>query len=109
MVAFFILLSMYYFYILYSENAGKYYYGHTKDRETRLNKHNTNHKGFTGKKGDWTLVYSEEYQTKEKAYFRERQVKKWKSRKAVERMIANSKTEEAQLVRSIPTTMSGGS
>jgi putative endonuclease len=47
----------------------------------RLRKHNSNHDGYTGKYRDWKVVYKEVFQTKELAYNREREVKKWKSRK----------------------------
>lgn len=56
--------------------------------EKRISKHNTNHKGFTGKNNDWVLVYSEKYFTKVDAYARERQIKRWKSKKQNERLIA---------------------
>ena len=78
---------MYHFYILFSEKRNKYYYGSTKETVGRLKRHNTNHKGFTGKSNDWEIVYFEEYPTKSEAYARERQVKKWKNRKAVEQLI----------------------
>ncbi len=78
---------MYYFYILYSKTRDRFYVGHTGDLKDRLRKHNTNHKGFTGKTKDWKIMYSEEYTTKSEAYFRERQVKGWKSRKAIEKLI----------------------
>jgi len=32
---------------------------------------------------DWKIVYSEEFDSKEEAFERERQVKKWKSRKKI--------------------------
>jgi putative endonuclease len=53
----------------------------------RLRKHNSNHKGFTGSKADWVLKYFEEYSSKPEAYKREIQVKKWKSRKMIEKLI----------------------
>ncbi|MEQ8361239.1 MAG: GIY-YIG nuclease family protein [Cyclobacteriaceae bacterium] len=79
------------FYILYSTIANKYYVGHTTESiDTRVRKHNTNHAGFTGKFRDWKLVYSEDYASKELAYARERQVKDWKSRTRIEKLIAGS-------------------
>ncbi len=81
---------MYSFYILFSASANKYYIGHTGDQmEERLRKHNSNHKGFTGGIGDWIIAYTEIYLTKSEAYKRERDVKKWKSRKLIEELIAN--------------------
>jgi len=72
-------------YILFSQKADKYYVGYTCDSlDERLKKHNTNHKGFTGKFSDWTVVYAEQFMTREEAYQRERQIKSWKSRQAIE-------------------------
>src|SRR5690606_9506669 len=88
---FLISQTMYFFYILYSSSADKYYIGHTSNLEERIKKHNTIHSGFTGKKNDWEIVYSETFDTKEKAYARERQVKGWKNRKRIRKSIWFSK------------------
>ena len=75
-------------YILYSKIADQYYVGSTgDDLQERLRKHNSNHKGFTGKVGDWTIVYTESYDTKASVYQREREIKAWKSRKKIELLI----------------------
>ena len=80
---------MCFMYILFSDTLNKYYAGHTGDTlQERLRKHNSDHKGFTGGKGDWLLKYYEEYKTKELAYARERQIKSWKSRKKIEGLIS---------------------
>ena len=77
-------------YILHSTIADKYYVGYTcDDLINRLAKHNSNHKGFTGKYTDWELVYSELFEDKKAAYKREREIKSWKSRVAIERLINN--------------------
>jgi putative endonuclease len=79
------------FYILFSECANKFYIGHTTESlGERLRKHNSNHAGFTGKFKDWKIVYSEDLVTKELAYKREREVKSWKSRRRIEKLIAGS-------------------
>ncbi len=80
---------MYYFYILHSLILDKYYIGHTGELEERLRRHNSNHKGWTGNVNDWEIVYSEEFDAKNLALFREREVKNWKSRKRIERLIKN--------------------
>ena len=85
---------MYYFYILYSHNLDKYYLGHTSDLEERIRKHNSNHKGFTGKANDWKLVYSEGYSEKDLACQREHQVKKWKNRKRIESLISKKNSSD---------------
>jgi putative endonuclease len=82
----------YYFYILFSKSLNKYYIGHCSNIEERLRKHNTNHKGFTGKANDWVVEYQENYDLKTEAYSRERQIKKWKSRKRIENLIKKDKT-----------------
>ena len=80
-------------YILFSENRDRYYVGSTSvDIQDRLRRHNSNHKGFTGGKADWKIVWTEEFKTKENALAREKQIKKWKSRTMIEK-----------LVQSIPT------
>ncbi len=77
-----------YFYILHSSGSDKYYLGHSCDTlESRLSKHNSHHKGFTGQTQDWKIVYSESFSSKEEAYARERELKAWKSRKRIERLI----------------------
>ena len=80
-------------YILFSAALNKYYIGFTGDDiSERIRKHNSNHKGFTGGVGDWKLLYSENYPTKQEALAREREIKSWKSSKRI-----------AQLVQSIPS------
>jgi putative endonuclease len=73
-------METYYFYIIFSVSLDKYYIGHTSDLSERLRKHNSSHKGFTGKVNDWSYVYTESYQSKNETYQRERQVKSWKNR-----------------------------
>lgn len=78
---------MYSAYILYSVLRNRYYIGSSSDLENRLKKHNTNHSGFTGHTGDWKIVWTEVFKTKPEAQLREKQIKKWKSRKMVEKLI----------------------
>jgi putative endonuclease len=79
---------MFTFYILYSSLKDRYYIGHSGELiAERLRKHNSNHKGFTGKVGDWEIIYTELYDTKEEAYKREREVKGWKSRIKIQNLI----------------------
>ena len=85
---------MFYTYILYSSKLDKYYVGHTGDKLTeRLRRHNSNHDGFTGGIGDWTIVYSENFTNKECAYERERIIKGWKSKKMIEKLIKQRSTD----------------
>ncbi|HMK04247.1 MAG TPA: GIY-YIG nuclease family protein [Ferruginibacter sp.] len=75
-------------YILFSVSRNSYYVGFTgDDLRERIRKHNSDHKGFTGHVGDWTLMYFEVFNTKAEAMNREKQIKKWKSRKLIEKLI----------------------
>ncbi len=81
---------MWTFYILYSRSRDRFYIGSTGDGlSERIRRHNTNHKGFTGGTGDWKIVYDELFQSKEAAHKRELQVKSWKSRKLIEKLIGS--------------------
>jgi putative endonuclease len=78
----------YFVYIIYSQSLDRYYIGYTSDAiETRLRKHNANHKGFTGKDADWIIKYTETYFSKHDAMKRESQIKSWKSRIKIEQLI----------------------
>ena len=75
-------------YILFSAFKNRYYIGFTADEiNERIRKHNTTHAGFTGNTGDWQLVHIEIYSTKVEAMAREKQIKNWKSRKLIEKLI----------------------
>jgi len=77
-------------YILFSVIKNRYYIGHTGDKLIdRIRKHNSNHKGFTGGIGDWELKYCEHFKTKLEALKREKEIKNWKSRKLIEKLISN--------------------
>lgn len=66
----------------------KYCIGFTGDDLTeRIRKHNSNYKGFTGNTGNWQLAYQEEFQAKTEAMKRENEIKGWKSRKMIEKLI----------------------
>jgi putative endonuclease len=80
---------MYYVYILYSKDIDKFYIGSTADIGQRVYKHDQKHRGFTAQTQDWQLVYSESYQTKAEGLKRELQIKKWKSRKMIEKLISS--------------------
>jgi putative endonuclease len=52
--------------------------------QEQLRRHNSNHKGFTGKVADWELKFSEVFPDKTVAIVREKEIKSWKSRKKIE-------------------------
>ena len=62
---------MFYAYVLRSELTETHYYGHTKDLEARLKKHNKGKVRYTKSRGPWKLLYWEAFQTKSEAFRRE--------------------------------------
>lgn len=78
-------------YILFSASLNRYYIGHCcEPLKERLRKHLSNHKGFTGRAKDWEIIYTEDYPDKILAYQRERELKKWKSKKKIAALIEKS-------------------
>ncbi|WP_442795502.1 GIY-YIG nuclease family protein [Pelobium manganitolerans] len=77
-------------YILYSQTLGKYYIGSTCDIVQRLKKHNNKHLGFTGGANDWVVKYTESYEIKADALKREKEIKGWKSKMRIAKLIAGS-------------------
>ena len=81
-------LSMsYHTYILQSEKTGKYYVGSTNNIAKRLERHNGSKVVSTKSDMPWKMIYSEKFDTLSEARKRELQIKNWKSRSAIERLI----------------------
>ncbi len=78
-------------YILFSDIKNKYYIGFTSELKERLIRHNQKSKGFTGNASDWKVVYTENFNTKAEAIKRELQIKSWKSRIKIEKLIQDSR------------------
>ena len=94
---------MYYLYILYSASANKFYVGYTHNYLRRFNEHNNaEHLTFTSKYRPWTLeaVY-QCGETEPEAVKMEKFIKKQKSRKLIEKLIAGIELSGilAQLVK----------
>jgi len=72
---------MFWVYVL--ENPeGRFYVGSTDDLPRRLTEHNSPEKigtKYTHKNGPWTLVWSEEHETRAAAMAREKSIKRMKS------------------------------
>lgn len=82
---------LFYVYILQSETNGRYYIGQTDNPDRRLAEHN-DPKYISSKttkrfKGPWKLIHLEQYENRSDAMARERQIKAWKSRKAIDDLI----------------------
>jgi putative endonuclease len=65
------ICKMFYAYFLQSEKDGSHYYGHSKDLDNRLKKHNQGKVRYTKARRPWKLIYSETFDTKSEAYIRE--------------------------------------
>jgi putative endonuclease len=81
---------MFFTYILYSQSADKFYIGSTANEpEYRLYQHNNQHKGFTSQANDWKIMWTQSFSTMSEARSMERQIKAWKSRKRIIKLIDN--------------------
>ena len=74
-------------YILQSQKSGRFYIGHTKDIEARLERHNLGMVTATRNKGPWKIIHLEHFLTKAEANRREIDIKSKKSRKYIESLI----------------------
>ncbi|PYU47979.1 MAG: endonuclease [Acidobacteria bacterium] len=78
-------------YILRSESTNRFYIGQTQDLEERLVYHNANYSKSLRNRGPWHLVYKQGYSTRVEAVRRERQIKSWKDRDMIERLVRASR------------------
>lgn len=82
---------VFYLYILQSQSSGRYYVGQTQNLEERIAYHNANYSKSLKNRGPWKLVYSEAYATRSETVRRERQIKSWKDRQLIERLLSASR------------------
>jgi putative endonuclease len=83
-----ILSKFYYCYILKSLKNGQYYVGSSNNYKTRVFQHNNGLSRSTKNGRPWKLIYIEKYSTLANARNREKQIKRWKSRTAIERLVS---------------------
>lgn len=74
-------------YILQSQLDNRYYVGATSDIERRLGEHNAGKVPSTKPFRPWVSKYLEKFDTLSLARKREKQIKNWKKRSAIERLI----------------------
>ncbi|MCK9641094.1 MAG: GIY-YIG nuclease family protein [Prolixibacteraceae bacterium] len=78
-------------YILHSQQLDKYYIGSTRNSlEERIEKHLSNHDGFTAKAKDWKVVFTESFECYDLAAQKEKTIKGWKSRKMIQKLIEST-------------------
>ncbi len=77
----------YFLYILKSKVVAKFYVGISQNPTLRLEYHNTIEKGFTSRYRPWEIVYTQEFRSKSEALVVEQKIKRWKSKKMIERIL----------------------
>ncbi|MEK7516007.1 MAG: GIY-YIG nuclease family protein [Patescibacteria group bacterium] len=79
--------KMFFIYILCSLEDRYYYVGSCQNIEVRLNQHNRMLVKSTKSHVPWELVYKESFLTLAEARKRELQIKSWKKRGAIEKIL----------------------
>ena len=74
-------------YILQSQKDKKYYIGETADVTARLNFHNSGKQRSTKNRVPFVIILSEEFETRQQALQREKQIKSWKGGNAFKMII----------------------
>jgi putative endonuclease len=88
-----------YVYIIFSKKINKYYVGACTNLERRLYEHNIGHSKFTSTGMPWELMHSEQYETLAEARKIELSIKKMKSRKFIEELIAKGRASRPDINR----------
>ena len=77
-------------YVLKSVNLDKIYIGFTSDMDKRIIAHNhPQNKGWTRSFMPWEIVYTENFDTKQQAMLREKQLKSFKGREYIHKQLLN--------------------
>ena len=76
-----------YVYILQSQKDNKYYIGETADVAARLLFHNSGKQRSTKSRIPFVLIMVEQFETREEALLREKQIKSWKGGNAFRQLI----------------------
>ena len=77
-------------YILQSETIGRFYIGSTENLKLRIERHNQGWTKSTKNRGPWVVRWQEAHPDKSFALRRERELKSWKNRKLIEKLITAS-------------------
>ena len=83
---------MFYTYILYTEKFDRFYIGQTNNLDNRIERHNNGYVKSTKAYIPWKIVYSEAFQTRALATQREKQLKKLKSKIAIQKLVDASRS-----------------
>ena len=78
---------MYFVYILRNTTSGRHYTGYTSDLTQRLGQHHHGITKSTKNRGEWELVYQEEFATRSEAMKREKYLKSGKGREELKQVL----------------------
>jgi len=81
----------YHLYILQRESTKRYYVGQSIDVQGRLAYHNANYSLALKTRGPWKLVHTEQFATRSEVMRREHQIKSWKDRRMIEKLLSASR------------------
>ena len=77
-----------YVYILQSKKDSKYYIGETTDVAARLLYHNSGRQRSTKNRIPFVLILVEQFENREAALLREKQIKSWKGGNAFKQLVS---------------------
>ena len=69
---------------------GRYYIGYTENLENRLSWHNQGKSSWSKRFRPWAIAYTEEFSLKSEAIKREKQLKSYKNKIYLEKIISRS-------------------
>ena len=78
---------LHYIYILKSLKDGHYYIGETHDVQARLLFHNSGRQRSTKNRIPFRIVLTEQFETRQTALEREKQIKSWKGGNAFKKLV----------------------
>ena len=78
---------LHFVYLLQSQKDKKYYIGETVDVAARLLFHNSGRQRSTKSRTPFVLILVEQFETREEALLREKQIKSWKGGNAFKQLI----------------------
>ncbi len=78
---------MYFVYILRNLTSGRHYTGHTADVTQRVGQHNHGITRSTKNRGQWQMLYQEEYASRSEAIKREKFLKSGIGREELKRIL----------------------
>ena len=78
-------------YILQSQSTNRFYVGQTGHLQERVAYHNADYSKSLRNRGPWKLVYHEQHATRSSAVRRELQIKSWKDRDMINRLVSASR------------------